>query len=657
MDLTDDFERANLALFLGADLPSEVTDLPSRTDLARVLAHRHGLGESLSLAEVAQRVARGGNRWDFTTFIRDQLDTTGKSPQPFHCNIVKRVQEHGIETLITTAYDNLLELAFQEAGVPINRVVRGSDVSFIDPDRPTLIKLYGDAQQPDTLVVTEDDHYGLGRDREKEDLLHEVRTALRRQTVLFLGYNLADPDFNLLWREVLDRAGRFNRTAYAVWPGLPQGEVQMWQDRGIAILDTDPLGISSELGAPSPFVGRSEPQVDVRQSPIDTEVIKRLRRIEEKLDQGRIEDRRAADQILDALARDRVDQAEITQMVAELRSWVQAVQQAGLPLNPEMREALDALSEHQGSAYQYLQFALPIIPGILSYNVELGSEHKLDLKSLWERVRSRVGRKEAKGDGAASSSVGQVLNTGQAWAVLVGINHYEDPHIADLQVCVDDVTAIHHSLDAGYRVAKLLTDATGERLPTRANILGELSIISQTAAEGDLLLFYFSGHGVAESGESYLLARDTRVSALKHTAVSMRDVRELLELSPARAKVMVLDACHSGASIGKAEPTMTPEFIRRVFEEAEGMAVLASCKQGQKSWEWREKGRSVFTYYLLEALSGRADLGGKKGFVTVSDISRYVTNGVKIWAADRGAPQTPTLQYTVAGDIILVYYK
>jgi uncharacterized caspase-like protein len=266
-----------------------------------------------------------------------------------------------------------------------------------------------------------------------------------------------------------------------------------------------------------------------------------------------------------------------------------------------------------------------------------------------------VGRKDAKGDATASDSLEQVVNTGKAWALLVGINRYQDSHIADLQVCVDDVTAIHNSLDASYQVAKLLTDEMVGRLPTRANILGELSTIAQTAAAGDLLLFYFSGHGIAEGGESYLLARDTRLSALKHTAVSMEDVRELMDLSPARAKVIILDACHSGASIGKAEPVMTPEFIQRVFEEAEGMAVLASCKQGQKSWQWSEKGRSVFTYYLLEALSGNADLS-KKGFVSVSDASQFVTDGVKSWAANAGVPQTPTLQYTVAGDIILVRY-
>ena len=100
---------------------------------------------------------------------------------------------------------------------------------------------------------------------------------------------------------------------------------------------------------------------------------------------------------------------------------------------------------------------------------------------------------------------------------------------------------------------------------------------------------------------------------------------------------------------------MSAEFIRRVFEEAEGMAILASCMQGQLSWEWRERERSVFTHYLLEALTGEADRD-EKGFVTVQDASRHVTDGVKLWASQHNVSQTPTLQYIVAGDIVLVQY-
>lgn len=247
-----------------------------------------------------------------------------------------------------------------------------------------------------------------------------------------------------------------------------------------------------------------------------------------------------------------------------------------------------------------------------------------------------------------------ILNQGKTWAALVGINTYTDPYIANLSVCVDDVSAVHGLLSPDYAVARLLTDSSPAGNPTRSQILGALSSMSQNAGEDDLLVFYFSGHGMAKDGESYLLPSDASLSALKHTAIAMRDVHELMEQSQARAKVLILDACHSGASLGKAASTMTSAFMQRVFNNAEGMAVLASCKQGQLSWEWREERRSVFTYYLLQALEGQADLE-KKGFVTISDVHRYLTDRIKIWAAARGIAQTPTLQYTVAGEIVLNY--
>jgi hypothetical protein len=263
--LAEALQRRTLALFVGADLPGEVTGLPARADLARELARRKGLDESLSLAEVAQRVGQAGNRWEFTDFIRNALDTIGKSPQPFHSRLVELVETHRVGTIIATAYDNLLELAFQQAGVGLNRVVRGSEVAFINPDRPTLVKLYGDAQQPDTLVVTDRDHSELLRDRDKEDLVDEVKRAFRRNTVLFLGYNLADPDFRFLFDQIA--GSRFARTAYAVWPGLPEADVRMWRDRGIVILDTDPLGVLAGPVAPPAPSDRPEPRVAAPVSP------------------------------------------------------------------------------------------------------------------------------------------------------------------------------------------------------------------------------------------------------------------------------------------------------------------------------------------------------------------------------------------------------
>ncbi len=254
--LIEEAQRGNVVLFVGIDSPNATTGIPSRADLTRALAQRHNLDATASLARIAQQVGRGGYRREFTVFLREQLQSA--QPQPFHRRVVDFVHEHGIKTLITTAYDDLLKRAFEAAGLPVEVVWKDSQLAVAFPDRPLLIQLYGNPlSDVESLVVTEDDHLGLWRDRSRESVLDEVKRALQRHTVLFLGYNLSDPDFLLLWREILSRAGNLHRRAFAVWPGLSEAEVGVWADRGIVILEEDPWGLvagnvsSSQLPAPA----------------------------------------------------------------------------------------------------------------------------------------------------------------------------------------------------------------------------------------------------------------------------------------------------------------------------------------------------------------------------------------------------------------------
>lgn len=266
---------------------------------------------------------------------------------------------------------------------------------------------------------------------------------------------------------------------------------------------------------------------------------------------------------------------------------------------------------------------------------------------------------DTKGNRPSEPEPTKVYGRGNRWAVLVGVNKYDDwNNYSKLQVCVQDVVATRDALiSSGYdpQRIRLITDA-GPEEPNRATILTTLKAFADATEPDDSLLFYYSGHGAEFNRESYLVAKDGRKLTLSDTAVAISRVKEIIAAAPARAKVLILDACHSGADIGKGGEPMSPEFIQRVFAEAEGMVILSSCTQGQLSYEWRAQKQSVFTHYLLEAMSGAADRD-KKGFVTMQDASRHVINGVKLWAANNNTSQTPTLQSQVAGDIILADYQ
>jgi hypothetical protein len=239
--LQESLKQDRVVIFWGGDLDSRLTGLPSRQQIADALARQEGLAEGQSLPAVAQQVMRQGNRFGFTNFIHEILDSTGKRPQPIHHTLVGLVRENNLETIITTAYDNMIDLAFREAGIPLSVVVNDSDLRFSSSGASTLIKLCGDRQQPASLVVTEQDENLLlrGRFREKADMIDEVRRAFRRQAVLFVGYRLRGRTVTALFDEVT--GDRFQLPAFAIDPELSESERSAWlSNRGLTVIDHDP---------------------------------------------------------------------------------------------------------------------------------------------------------------------------------------------------------------------------------------------------------------------------------------------------------------------------------------------------------------------------------------------------------------------------------
>lgn len=337
--------------------------------------------------------------------------------------------------------------------------------------------------------------------------------------------------------------------------------------------------------------------------------------------------------------------------------------------NPLPDYKLKALERRRTALIEEYEAASAQLDRVLSEVERLRLQRQADdLERQIQEIDDQLGQagapkattdEQAKATAGSEAAPEELYGEGERWAVLVGVNAYDDAaNYGELHVCVKDVDAIREGLiTGGFDPARmrLLTDHSDEA-PTRAKILTALQSVANATGPDDLLLFYYSGHGDEAGGESYLVARDGHMLTLSDTAVPVSRVKAIMEEAPARAKVIVLDACHSGADIGgKGPKPMSPEFIQRVFEQAAGLAILSSCQQGQLSYEWQARERSVFTHYLLEALRGEADQA-EKGFVTVQDASWHVVDGVKLWASQWDTSQTPTLQYTVAGDIILTHY-
>ena len=237
-------QRGRLMLVLGADLPIELTGLPSRIDLARGLAAEYGLAASSTLASVAEQVAVGSS-FLLLDYLGRALDTLGKQPQPLH----HQIAHIPFSAIVTTAYDDLLERAFQEERQPLERVVQPNDLPFAGMRQAMLIKLYGELRQRTTMVISRSDQAKLWLDPARQPLLEAVRSLLRQNSALLIGHDLGDPDFLLLWQSIVLQHGAFSVGAFAIVPGLPEAERRVWQERQIRFLDIQPLALLERLAA------------------------------------------------------------------------------------------------------------------------------------------------------------------------------------------------------------------------------------------------------------------------------------------------------------------------------------------------------------------------------------------------------------------------
>ncbi len=167
------------------------------------------------------------------------------------------------------------------------------------------------------------------------------------------------------------------------------------------------------------------------------------------------------------------------------------------------------------------------------------------------------------------------------------------------------------------------------------------------AGEDDLLLVAFSGHGMHAEGVSYLCPAEARPGDPAATMVSLDHVYDKLQENRAALKLLLADCCRndprppgrkSGTPKGDAS-----QLARRFERPPDGVVVLASCSEGQVSWEDETLKHGVFTHFLLNGLSGEAD-GNRNGKVSLGELFEYSTAETKLHVARRWSDyQTPQL--------------
>ncbi len=262
------------------------------------------------------------------------------------------------------------------------------------------------------------------------------------------------------------------------------------------------------------------------------------------------------------------------------------------------------------------------------------------IKPKTNRYEDRSNKTLKPGKGQVKVAAQQRLKAGKKveenpikiWALVVGVAAYE--HMPPLNYTDDDA----------YRMFAFLRSPEGGAVPdnqihvlvdegaTRKNILSQMERLFYKADSNDVILFYFSGHGLQNS---FLpIDFDGHLKQVKHD-----EIKAIFEKSPAKYKMCIADACHAGG-MGKSKNVnlSSSAYYYKAFNEAKGgTAFMLSSKAKEISIENAGLRQGIFTHFLIKGMKGRADKN-TDNVVTVKEVYDYVHYNVRFYTRNYQNP-------------------
>lgn len=238
------------------------------------------------------------------------------------------------------------------------------------------------------------------------------------------------------------------------------------------------------------------------------------------------------------------------------------------------------------------------------------------------------------------------------YALLVATYEYEDDNLRRLIAPAQDAEILARVLGdpdiGGFQTKTLLNQSN-------FIVRQEIETFFSNRVKDDLLLLYFSGHGIKDDfGRLYFASPETKLSRLRSTGISANFVNDVMRDSRSRSQVLILDCCYSGAFAKGMMVKADQSIGTKERFEGKGCLVLTASDSYQYAFEGNElEGtgiQSTFTKAIVSGLeTGLADLD-HDGQISIDELYEY--------AYDRVTEETPQQkphkwEFDVQGEIII----
>jgi Caspase domain len=231
---------------------------------------------------------------------------------------------------------------------------------------------------------------------------------------------------------------------------------------------------------------------------------------------------------------------------------------------------------------------------------------------------------------------------GKRRAIIIGVHEYEDNKIPSLPGAENDANELFNML-SDPKIGNFTVSPDHHLLGERANnsnIRKALSDIFWQSEQNDIVIFYFAGHGFADSLENlYLAPYDMLHDEPFVHGINIEEVKNLISKSKLNKTILtILDCCHSGIAAGTMRGASDHQKAQTVFDNGiksvesvgEGRIILASSEKDKQAREKNDcvhgdltepHAHGLFTFNLITGLEKKYDEIGR---ITLSRLSQHL---------------------------------
>jgi hypothetical protein len=232
-------------------------------------------------------------------------------------------------------------------------------------------------------------------------------------------------------------------------------------------------------------------------------------------------------------------------------------------------------------------------------------------------------------------------------ALLIASSVFDnDPGIMHLQFPDADVSGMESVLSADD--FSFLVETI--RNESNSTVVDKIETWMSAAHSDDLLMLYFSGHGLLNrSRELFLSCRNTKENRLNSTAVKYQTIVDLVREHAIARVAIILDCCYAGRALSRTKNTIRSAVQEGVQSQfGRGIFFLGASGANQTAEEREADGHGRLTRQIIDGLrSGDADVDGD-GDISAKDLSTYVKRELR----KQNAEQEPMEGGAFQGEII-----